>query len=174
MLLALGLAAFFVAQVAALVMIPLGLPGTVVQLVAAVLLAWATGGERLAWSWVAGFAVLVVVGEVVDLLAGRWGARRFGGSSLSGWGALFGGIFGAFMGIPVPVVGSIVGSFVGTFVGALVAEIYVQGGTVDVRVGLGALLGRVAATAVKLTIAFTILLVSAASLLAELLGDFNS
>jgi uncharacterized protein YqgC (DUF456 family) len=174
MLLAFGLAVFFLAQVAALVMIPLGLPGTFVQLAAAATLAWATGGARLAWSWVAGFAGLVVVGEVVDLLAGRWGVRRFGGSSLSGWGALFGGLFGAFMGIPVPVVGSILGSFVGTFLGALVAEIYVQGGDVDLRVGLGALLGRVAATAVKLAIAFTILLLSAASVLADLLGNFNT
>jgi uncharacterized protein YqgC (DUF456 family) len=174
MLLAFGLAAFFLAQVAALIMIPLGLPGTVVQLVAAATLAWATDGARLAWSWVAGFGVLVVVGELAELLAGRWGARRFGGSSLSGWGALFGGIFGAFIGIPVPVVGSIVGSFVGTFVGALAAEIYVRGGEIDLRVGVGALLGRVAATAVKLTIAFTILVLSAASLLADLLGDFNS
>lgn len=174
MLLALGMAAFFFAQVAALVMIPLGLPGTVLQLVAAALLAWASGGERLAWSWVAGFGALVVVGEVVELLAGRWGARRFGGSSLSGWGALFGGIFGAFMGIPVPVVGSIIGSFVGTFVGALVVEIYVQGGQVDLRVGLGALLGRVAATGAKLAIAFTILLLSAASLLADFIRDGGS
>jgi uncharacterized protein YqgC (DUF456 family) len=174
MVLAFGLAAFFLAQVAAVVMIPLGLPGTWLQLAAAVTLAWATDGTRLAWSWVAGFGVLVVVGELVELLSGRWGVRRFGGSSLSGWGALFGGIFGAFIGIPVPIVGSIIGSFVGTFVGALIAEIYVQGGPVDLRVGLGALLGRVAATAVKLAIAFTILLLSAASLLADLVGDFNS
>lgn len=164
---AVGLTAFFLVQVVALVMIPLGLPGTLVQLAAAVLLAWATDGTRLAWSWVGGFAVLVAAGEVIEFLAGRWGARRWGGSSLAGWGALFGGIFGAFMGVPVPVVGSVVGSFVGTFVGAIVGEVWAQGGTIDLRVGLGALLGRVVATAAKLAIAFAIFVLTAASLAAD-------
>jgi hypothetical protein len=164
---AVGLAAFFLVQVVALVMIPLGLPGTLLQLAAAAVLAWATDGTRLAWGWVGGFAVLVAAGEVIEFVAGRWGAQRYGGSSLAGWGALFGGIFGAFMGVPVPVVGSVVGSLLGTFVGAVVGEVWAQGGTIDLRVGVGALLGRVVATAAKLAIAFTIVVLSAAALFAD-------
>jgi uncharacterized protein YqgC (DUF456 family) len=172
-LFAVALALFFFAQVAGLVMIPLGLPGTVVQLAAAAVLAWATGGESLAWSWVGVFAVLVVVGEVIEFVSGQWGAKRFGGSSTAAWGALFGGIFGAFMGVPVPVIGSVIGSFVGTFAGAIAGELYAQGG-VDLRVGVGALIGRVVGTATKLAIGFAIIVLSASALLADLVGTVAS
>jgi hypothetical protein len=57
------------------------------------------------------------------------------------------------VGIPIPVVGSIVGAFAGAFVGALVFEMSAgSGGGTATRVAWGALIGRVAAAAIKMGI----------------------
>jgi len=116
------------------------------------------------------FLGLALVGEVVEFLSGQWGTRRFGGSRRAGWGALIGGIIGAVVGgIPIPVIGAIVMSFVGTFVGALVGEMSAQRAAPDVRVGLGALLGRAIGVATKLGIGMVIFITSAAVVLARAL-----
>lgn len=163
-----GLALFFFVQLAALVMIPLGLPGTFVQVGAAVALALASGGTLLGWGWVGIFVGLALVGEVIELLSGQWGTRRFGGSRRAGWGALIGGLVGMVVGgIPIPVIGAIVMSFVGTFVGAVIGEMSAQGATPDVRVGLGAVIGRAIGVAVKLGIGMVILVTSATVVLAR-------
>jgi uncharacterized protein len=152
---------YFLVQAAALVMIPLGLPGTFVQVAAAALLVLASDGALLGWGWVGVFLGLALVGEVVEFLSGQWGTRRFGGSRRAGWGALIGGIVGAVVGgIPIPVIGSIVMSFVGTFVGAVIGEMSAQRGAPDVRVGLGALLGRAVGVATKLGLGIVILIAS--------------
>src|SRR3982750_2941508 len=79
--------------------------------------------------------------------------RRYGGSRRAGWGAVLGGMIGAFMGVPIPIVGSIVGAFAGAFVGALVFELSRgSGGGTATKVAWGALIGRVAAAAIKVAI----------------------
>jgi hypothetical protein len=165
-----GIVLFFLVQVAALVMIPLGLPGTFLQVGAAAVLAFVSNGTLLGWSWVGIFLVLALVGEVVEFLSGQWGTRRFGGSRRAGWGALIGGLVGAVVGgIPIPVIGAIVMSFVGTFVGALIGEMSAQGAAPNVRVGLGALLGRAIGVATKLGIGMMILVISATVVLTRAL-----
>src|SRR5262245_1292023 len=162
MLGALGVATLVLVNLLALVMIPLGLPGTFVQVGAAAVAALATGGHLVGWRWVVLFLVLALVGEVVEFVSGRWGARRFGGSSSAAWGALVGGVVGAIVGgIPIPVVGAVVASFVGTFAGALLGEMIAQRRvTPDLRVGVGAVLGRTAGTAVKLFVSLAILILT--------------
>lgn len=168
----LGLALFFLALLAGLVLIPLGLPGTWVQVGAAAVLALASGGARLGWGWVALLALLALVGEVVELLSGQWGARRFGGSRAAALGALGGGFLGLVVGgIPVPVVGALVMSFVGTFAGAVAGEMLAQRALApDLRIGAGALLGRVLGTAAKLALGFAILVLASAVVVADLLA----
>ena len=77
-----------------------------------------------------------------------------------------GGIIGAFVGVPIPIIGSMIGAFVGAFAGALVAEFTNREADASsaTRVATGALLGRVAATALKMGIAFVmaVVLVTAA------------
>lgn len=165
----LGIALFLAANLAALVMIPLGLPGTFVQVAAALAMTIITDGARLGWTWVVLFLGLALVGEVVEFLSGQWGARRFGGSRGAAWGALVGGVVGAFVGgIPIPVVSAVVMSFVGTFVGALVGEMSARRvAAPDVRVGMGAVVGRVVGVATKLSLAFLMLIVSASVLVAQ-------
>jgi uncharacterized protein YqgC (DUF456 family) len=135
-----------------LLMIPFGMPGTLVMVAAAIGYTLLVPGS-LSWFTVAGVTVLMIIGEVLEWsLAARF-TRRYGGSRRASWGAIIGGMIGAFMGVPVPVVGSILGAFVGSFVGAFVAEVSrgSQGG-VATKVATGALVGRVVAAAMKVTI----------------------
>jgi uncharacterized protein YqgC (DUF456 family) len=94
-----------------------------------------------------------VLSEVLESCIGFRFARRYGGSSRAGWGALVGGLIGAIVGVPVPIVGSVVGGFVGAFLGAAVFEYsrarHAEG---SVKAGWGAVLGRAAAAAIKMAI----------------------
>jgi hypothetical protein len=168
-----GVIVFLVTQFAALFLIPFGLPGTWLQVLAALALVVASGGTKMGWLWVGIFVALAALGEVVEFVSGKWGARRFGGSDLAGWGALAGGFLGIFFGglIPIPAIGSLVMSFIGTFAGAILGEMYQQrrqrakqpqaeNGT-NFRVGFGAVLGRVLGIAAKLFIGCAIATISA-------------
>jgi hypothetical protein len=164
----LGLAAYFLVVAAAVLLVPFGLPGTWIQVAAAAVLVLVTGGVRLGWGWVATFVGLAVVGEVVELVAGQWGARRFGGSRRAAWGALIGGVVGALVGgIPIPIVGAIVMSFVGTFVGALVGETSARGARPELRVGLGAVVGRALGVGAKMGVAVAIVALSIVSVVVD-------
>ena len=150
--------AIVLVQLAALCMIPLGLPGTWLQVIAAGIVAWTMDGSLGGFLVVLGLAI---AGEVAETLSGRWGAQRFGGSRRAAWGALLGGFAGLFVGLPIPVLGSLVMSFVGTFVGALAGEMWERGGlTPELRVGMGALVGRAVGIGLKLGAAFVIALLS--------------
>jgi hypothetical protein len=159
----LGIVAFVVAELAALCMVPLGLPGTWLQVVVAGVLAWsdpAAAGHLFAVA-----VLLAVAGEVTDVVSGRWGTRRFGGSSRAAWGALLGGFAGLLVGTPVPIVGSLVMSFVGTFVGAVAGELWGRGALApSLRIGWGAVVGRTLGVGVKMTLAFAIAILSAVAL----------
>jgi uncharacterized protein YqgC (DUF456 family) len=153
---------FVLAQLVALCVIPLGLPGTWLQVVAAAVAVWATDRPI---GWLLVLVVLAVAGEIAEMLSGQWGARRFGGSPRAAWGALIGGFAGLFIGTPVPLVGSLVMSFVGSFVGAIVGEMSGRRQIApELRVGLGAVLGRALGIAAKLGVGFVIAILSVAGL----------
>ncbi|MGD0088741.1 MAG: DUF456 domain-containing protein [Planctomycetota bacterium] len=159
----LGMILFFLAQLAGVLMIPFGLPGMFLQVLAAVILILATGGARLGWAWAGVFLALASLGELVDFLSGQWGARRFGGSKKAAWGAVAGGFLGLLCGglIPIPLIGSVVASFIGTFGGAILGEMQAaKGAAPNLRVGCGAVLGRALGTGAKLFLAFLIAIIS--------------
>ena len=151
-------ALLIVVLVAGLLMLPLGLPGLWVM-GGAVLLDAAVVPSHVVSLWL-GVALVAVAGlaELIELaLAGRF-ARRYGGSRRAGWGAMAGSLLGAFVGVPVPIVGSMVGAFVGAFAGAFVAELSQRTHVSPAaRVATGALLGRIAATAMKIGIGCAVL-----------------
>ena len=139
---------------AALIIIA-GLAGTVVPALPGVPLvfaglfvgAWIDGFDTVGWGTLGVMAVLTVVAVVVDFVASAAGARYLGASSRAFWGATAGAVVGIFFGIP--------GMLLGPFIGAVIGEI--SGGNDLVRsgrAGVGAWLGIVAATAIKLAIAF--------------------
>jgi hypothetical protein len=172
MLAALVIAVVVIVHLLALAMVPLGLPGTFVQVGAAVVVTALSGGTRLGWGWVLVLLALALAGELAELLAGTWGTRRYGGSRRAAWDALVGGVVGAVVGgIPIPFLGSIVMSFVGTFVGAWLGEASrTRRAAPSARVGLGALAGRTVGTAVKMFVALLIFLVSLSVLVAQMAG----
>jgi uncharacterized protein YqgC (DUF456 family) len=155
------------AQLAGIALVPLGLPGMWVQLAALGAYGWYTGFQTVG-AWTIGIvAALALAGEVLEWTIGARYARRYGGGRRAEWGAVLGGIVGAMAGVPLPIVGSVVGAFLGAFAGAALLEVM---GNNDwrssMRVGWGALLGRVAAAATKCALAVT----SAAVALVSALG----
>lgn len=138
---------------ASLLLVPLGLPGTWLMLGAAVGYNALTGTEAIGLFTLIGATVLVLIAEWFEFVLGARYARKYGGSRRAGWGAIVGGLVGALVGVPVPIVGPMIGAMVGSFAGALLFEYSVsrdhRGAT---RVATGALIGRVAAIAVKVAI----------------------
>jgi uncharacterized protein YqgC (DUF456 family) len=136
-----------------LVLIPLGLPGLWVILLGIIGYGWLTDFRTLSAGFLILATVLALLGEVLESWIGFRFARRYGGSSRAGWGALVGGLIGAIVGVPVPIVGSVVGGFVGAFLGAAVFE-YTRArqSGVAAKAGWGAVLGRAAAAAIKMAL----------------------
>jgi uncharacterized protein YqgC (DUF456 family) len=135
-----------------LVMIPFGLPGTMVILAAAIGYYFLVPGGMSLFTLIC-LGALFILGEALEWILTARFTKKYGGSRRAGWGAILGGMIGAFLGVPVPVVGSIIGAFVGAFIGAFALEYTRHGehGTAT-RVAWGALVGRAAAAAIKIGI----------------------
>jgi uncharacterized protein YqgC (DUF456 family) len=147
----LAIVAFVLAAVAGLLMIPLGLPGLWVMIGGLLVYGWLTDFRSMGIATIAIVLALALLGEVIESWLGFRFAKRYGGSSRSGWGALVGGIAGAIVGVPIPVVGSVIGAFLGSFAGAALFELsYSRRMGVAVGAGWGAVLGRAAAAAMKI------------------------
>jgi uncharacterized protein YqgC (DUF456 family) len=148
---------FALAMVVATVLVPLGIPGTFIMVALAIAADYFLAAG-IGWLAIGVALTLAVLAEVMEWTLSASFAKKYGGSSRAGWGALLGGFAGALVGVPVPVIGSVIGAFLGAFVGALVAE-YSRSGVdsaAATRVATGALIGRAAATAIKLAIALSI------------------
>jgi uncharacterized protein len=144
-----------------LLLIPLGLPGLWVILLGILGYGWLTQFQTVS-AWFIGVATgLALLGEVFESWIGFRYAKKYGGSSRAGWGALVGGIVGAIVGVPVPIIGSVIGGFVGAFIGAAVFEYSRQRQSgVAAKAGWGAVLGRAAAAAVKMAIGIVLVAAS--------------
>jgi uncharacterized protein YqgC (DUF456 family) len=136
-----------------LVMIPFGMPGTLIMFAAALCYYLLVPAGGIGLTTVVAMGVLMAVAEGLEWVLTSRFTKKYGGSRRAGWGAILGGMVGAFMGVPIPIVGSIVGAFVGAFAGAFVFEWSRKGdhGTAT-RVAWGALIGRVTAAAIKVGI----------------------
>jgi len=134
-----------------LIAVVLGLPGTWLILAASFFYGWVTGFAIITSQLLLGLLALAVVAELLDFTAGLWGARRYGGTKKAMVGTMIGGILGAVALSPMLFgFGTIVGAFFGAFVGAF-SMTYLEQRKMDeaMRVGLGALLGRVFAMVFK-------------------------
>jgi len=140
-----------------LVLIPLGLPGLWVIVLGILGYGWLTDFRTIGVGLLSIVLLLAVLGEAAEAWLGYRFAKRYGGSSRSGWGALVGGIAGAIVGVPIPVVGSVIGAFLGSFAGAALFELsYSRRMGVAVSAGWGAVLGRAAAAAMKIALGVVI------------------
>src|SRR6476659_4941819 len=139
--------------VLSLILIALGLPGLWVMIASAVIYNILVGATPIGWFTIVGVGVLAAIAEIIEwTLSGKY-ARKYGGSRRAAWGAVIGGTLGAILGFPLPIVGPLIGAFAGSFIGALVGEVSSGATRKDsARVAWGALVGRVAATAMKMAI----------------------
>ena len=139
------------ASLGGLVLIPFGLPGLWVIVLAIIGYGWLTDFQTMSAWFLIVVIVLALAGELIEAWIGFRFAQRYGGSRRAGWGALIGGLVGALVGVPLPVVGSVIGGFVGAFLGAAVFE-YTRARHAEgaARAGWGAVLGRAAAVGVKM------------------------
>lgn len=143
--------------VVGLFLVPLGLPGLWVIVLGLIGYGWLTEFRTAGVRMIATAVGLALLGDVVEWWLGFRFARRYGGSRRAAWGALVGGLVGAGVGVPLPFFGSILGALAGSFAGAALFE-FADAGKADaaVRVGWGALLGRVAGTAAKVALGLAI------------------
>src|SRR5256714_15527545 len=139
----LGTAIMAVAALVGLAIVPLGLPGLWIMVAGVLAYGWLTAFRTVGIATIAIVLAIAFLGEIIDNWLGFRFAKRYGGSTRSGWGALLGGLVGAVIGVPVAVIGSVIGAFLGSFIGAAVFEpSYSRHARVPARPGWGAVTGR--------------------------------
>lgn len=126
------------------------LPGTILIFAGLLLAAWANGFTAVGSGPLILIGVIAAVSYAVDLVAAAAGAQRIGSSRRAVVGAALGTLLGLFFGLP--------GVLFGPLAGALVAEWTVHR---DVRragrAGLGAWIGFLVGTGVKIALAFSMI-----------------
>ncbi len=126
------------------------LPGLPVVWVGMLIAAWAGGFQHIGWPVLALLALLVLMAQAVDVLAGILGAKQLGASRRALVGATLGTLVGVFFGLP--------GLLLGPFLGALLGELSAGNSVLrSTHVGFGAWLGFVVGSVLKLTLGFTML-----------------
>jgi uncharacterized protein YqgC (DUF456 family) len=152
-----------------LALVVIGMPGTWIIILMAVALqfiqhSWAPTDAPYMFSiWILiGSVGIAALGEVLELVAGAFGAKKGGASKKGMLGALLGGIVGAIVGtfvIPIPLVGSLIGALVGCGLGAIIGEL---NNTKETRLkdtikpAAGAVIGRIMGTLAKLPCAIAV------------------
>lgn len=126
------------------------LPGVPLVFVGLFVGAWINDFQDVGWVTVGILGVLALIAWLVDFVAGAAGARYLGASSRAFWGATLGAIVGIFFGLPGMLLGPFFGAVIGELSGG--SGLYGSG-----RAGLGAWLGLVVATALKLALVFLML-----------------
>lgn len=142
-------------QIAAAVLVVVGLVGTVVPLLPGVALvfaglllaAWSDGFARVGVVTLVILGILTALAIAADLIASALGAKRMGASPRAIVGATLGAIIGIFFGLP----GLVLGPFIGAVAGELSANRQLLHAG---RAGLGTWLGLLLGSVAKLTLAF--------------------
>jgi uncharacterized protein YqgC (DUF456 family) len=144
--------------IVALLLIVGGLAGTILPALPGVplifagifVVAWVGDFEVIGWATLGVFAILSVVAWAIDFLASAAGTRYMSATPRAFWGAAIGALVGMFFGLP----GLILGPFLGAVIGELSSG---TGWRQSGRAGIGAWIGLIVATALKLAIAFVMI-----------------
>lgn len=133
----------------------LAMPGGWIALGLAVLYDLFYGFHAVGWLPLAGFAVLLGIGEAIEAALGTLYVAKKGATVYGMVGGFIGGIVGAIAGSSaLPVVGTVLGGFVGAFGGAVSGE-YLRQQQLEpsLRIGMHATMGRLLAATVKFSLA---------------------
>ena len=126
------------------------LPGAPLLFGGLYLAAWAEDFQFVGTKTLVLLGVIAGITYMVDFAATAWGAKKYGASRRAVVGAVMGAVIGIFFGLP----GILFGPFVGAVIGQLAEEGCIQNAS---RVGFGTWIGLLAATAIKLAAAFTMI-----------------
>lgn len=143
---------FYLTMLAGVIIIPFGVPGEFLIVIAALVWWLVTGGHAISLWVVAVLLGIGIIAELIEAGAGFLGASHAEGSIWSSFGAIAGGILGAILGsFILPVVGSILGALLGTFAGAYLVEYYrTRTFATATSVARGALIGRILGSIAKI------------------------
>ncbi|MHC4441644.1 MAG: DUF456 domain-containing protein [Planctomycetota bacterium] len=140
-----------------LFLVVLGLPGNWLMVLSVIVVAWwqwDSNQPMFGMSTLVTIVVLATLSELFEFFSSIVGSKKAGGTRRGSIGAILGGILGGLAAtflIPVPLLGSLIGACVGAALGAWVLELY--GGlemSGSLQSGLGAGVGRLVGTVVKL------------------------
>lgn len=134
------------------------IPGVPLAAAAAVLAGWLTGFEKLGSTSLLVIIGLAVLAQVLDFVGGLLGTRYSGGSRAGMIGSVIGSIVGV---IVAPPFGFLPGAFVGAVLFELLSS---RPADAAWRSGVGALLGTLGGTFVKLLVLVAILIIALAGL----------
>jgi uncharacterized protein YqgC (DUF456 family) len=146
-----GFTIFLLVLIAGIFVTLLGMPGTVIILVDAILYAIFTGFDKIGIKILIILLLISLVAEGLDFLLNMAGTVRYGTSGKGIWASLIGGLIGAMVMTPVLFgFGIMFGTFLGGFIGVLIVELIHQGHLKPaLRSGRGIILGWFAGILVK-------------------------
>lgn len=118
----LALTLFILLLAAGIALVPVGLPGTWLIVVDALLYSLLRDfeGETADWKVVLFVAMLALAGEAIEFGASVAGAKREKVPTGAIVASILGGLIGAVVGVPVFLIGSVLGLLLGTYLGALI------------------------------------------------------
>ncbi|MFT3994699.1 MAG: DUF456 domain-containing protein [Dysgonomonas sp.] len=93
------------------------------------------------------WAIIVIIVQILDYYIPIWGTKKFGGGKYGAWGSTIGIIAGFFI---LPPWGIIIFPFLGAVIGELIDQKNID---VALKSGIGALVGFLGGTLIKLIIA---------------------
>lgn len=157
-----GMTIFILVLFVGVFSIVLGLPGTVIILIDAILYAMFTGFDKIGIKILVILLIISLLAEALDFLLGIAGAAQHGTSRTGIWASLIGGVTGAIIMTPVLFgFGTILGGFLGGFAGVLILEMIHQRQLKPaLRAGYGVILGRFAGMFVKGFFALTMITIT--------------
>ena len=127
------------------------LPGTTIILAGAIIHRLMVGAEKsIGWKTIVLLMLLTLLSYMFDFLSGFFGAKYFGATKWSAFGAIIGALVGLFFGV--------LGLFIGPVVGAIAGEFIAGKRMIDAgRAGWGSLLGNISGTLAKLIVALAMI-----------------
>ena len=155
-----GWTLFAIAIAAGVLLDLVGLFGNWVILGTAVAAGLCSGFHHFGLWTLLSLGALALLGDILEMIASGYGARKFGGGRGAIFASLVGCIAGAIVGTPwFPVVGTLMGACAGAFAGAAIYELLIVGKSAgaSIQTGVGAALGRIGGVVVKLVIGMAML-----------------
>lgn len=128
-----------------------GLPGIWLLILGALAIEYFEPTLLSCWT-IGGVLGVAIVGEIIEFIAGSYGAAKSGGGWRAAVGAMIGTLVGAVLGTPlIPPLGTILGAIAGAGLGAIILEATRKDRdfTALKNIGTGAMYGRTIAIIVK-------------------------